>query len=141
MKAHRRRGKQTIAVTAQRAGVGVETVRYYERIGLIDRPPKPARGYREYPDGTVARIQFIKRAQELGFTLSETRTLLELGDGCCSRTEALARSKLDKIEGRLRDLQALHDVLSGLVTACRRNPKETDCPLIGAITDVPDAET
>lgn len=125
---------QTIAVAARRAGVGVETVRYYERRGLIAQPPRPAQGYRRYPDATVTRIRFIKRAQELGFTLDETRTLLELGDGSCSRTEELARRKLSRIEGRLRDLQALHDVLSELVRACRHNPGEAGCPVIGAIT-------
>lgn len=125
--------RQTISRVAERAGVGVETIRYYERRGLVEQPPKPGRGYREYPESIVERIRFIKRAQELGFTLAEIRTLLELDDGSCSETEALARHKLHTIDGRMRDLQAMHDVLSDLLRACERNPRETGCPIIKAI--------
>lgn len=125
---------RTISRVAARAGVGVETIRYYQRRGLIRQPPKPDRGYRQYPADTVERLRFIKRAQALGFTLAEIQTLLEMGDGSCSETRALAQQKLAAIRTRLRDLRALHDVLSELVRACERNPGETGCPVIGALT-------
>jgi len=124
----------TISGTARRASVGVETIRYYERRGLIDQPEKPAQGYRRYPPETLDRLRFIRRAQELGFTLNEVRSLLELGDGSCSETEALARLKLHKVETRIRDLKAMRDVLKSLIDACEGNQRETGCPLVAALS-------
>jgi MerR family transcriptional regulator, mercuric resistance operon regulatory protein len=80
----------TIGQLAKVAGVNVETIRYYERRGLISQPPKPAEGYRTYPNATLARIFFIKRAQELGFTLKEINKLLSLDESHCSEVQELA---------------------------------------------------
>ena len=120
----------TISRAAQAAGVNVETLRYYQRRGFIRQPPKPARGYRVYPAETVDRIRFIKRAQELGFTLTEIKNLLSLGDGRCHETRELAERKLGLIRGRVRDLKAMERVLEGLVQACGRHGDAPGCPLI-----------
>ena len=80
----------TINVTAKKAGIGVETIRYYQRIGLINEPEKPLSGYRVYPEETVSRLRFILRAKELGFSLAEISNLLALGDGRCMETKELA---------------------------------------------------
>ncbi len=80
----------TINVTAKKAGIGVETIRYYQRIGLINKPEKPLSGYRVYSEETVSRLRFIQRAKELGFSLAEISNLLALGDGRCKETKELA---------------------------------------------------
>lgn len=136
-----KRADLTISRTARRAGIGVETIRYYERRGLIEQPEKPKRGFRRYPPETLDRLRFIRRAQELGFTLEEVRALLELGDGSCSETEAMARLKLRKVEGRIRDLQAMRGVLESLVHACESNRREAGCPLIAALSGDADPGT
>ena len=123
----------TISRAAQAAGVNVETLRYYQRRGFIRQPPKPARGYRLYPPETVDRIRFIKRAQELGFTLAEIKSLLSLGDGHCHETRGLAERKLALIRSRVRDLKAMERVLGGLVRACDRHGDGPGCPLIDTL--------
>ena len=105
----------TISGVARAAAVNVETVRYYQRRGLIREPPKPRQGYRIYTPETVDRLRFIKRAQELGFTLVEIKNLLSLGDGHCRQTQELAERKLSLIQGRIRDLKAMERVLGKLV--------------------------
>lgn len=126
---------RTISRIAREVGVHVETVRYYERRGLIEQPPKPAAGYRIYPDDTVRRLRFIRRAQELGFTLAEIERLLELGDGDCTTTRAVAERKRDSIRGRIRDLREMERVLSNLVDACDRNDSPGGCPIIDSLAD------
>lgn len=123
----------TISRAAEAAGVNVETLRYYQRRGFIRQPPKPTRGYRVYPAETVDRIRFIKRAQELGFTLTEIKNLLALGDGHCHETRELAERKLALIRGRVRDLKAMERVLDGLVRACGRHGDDPGCPLIDTL--------
>ncbi len=121
----------TIGRLARAAGVNVETIRYYQRIGLIEEPPKPAQGYRRYPAGTVARIRFIKRAQELGFTLHEVGDLLSLNDGDCAEARALAERKRALIQARIADLEAIQHELDALIDACRRTAGgEHRCALI-----------
>jgi MerR family mercuric resistance operon transcriptional regulator len=110
----------TIGQLAHAAGVNVETIRYYQRIGLIEEPPRPARGYRRYPPGAVARIRFIKRAQNLGFTLHEVAELLALNDGDCDEARALAERKQAAIRARIADLQAIQAELETLIEACRK---------------------
>ena len=83
----------TINTTAKKAGIGVETIRYYQRIGLINKPEKPLSGYRVYSEETVSRLRFIQRAKELGFSLAEVTNLLVLGDGRCMETKELVTLK------------------------------------------------
>ena len=123
----------SIGKLAQAAQVSVETIRYYERRGLIRQPPKPAEGYRTYPNATLARILFIKRAQELGFTLEEINNLLSLGESHCSEVQELAESKLVSVRSKINDLCRLERVLEGLVTQCRSNPDNTACPIVESL--------
>lgn len=125
--------QQTIAHVARAAGVNVETIRYYQRCGLICEPPKPWQGYRIYPSATVERIRFIKHAQELGFTLAEIKSLFALGDTHCKETMTLAERKLDQIESRIRDLEAMQGILRKLVGACKRHGERPGCPLVRSI--------
>lgn len=117
---------------ARQAGVHIETVRYYQRRGLLPLPPKPPRGIRLYPPETLIRLQFIKRAQELGFTLREIADLLELGDGACRQTRALAQNKRRDIAARIRDLRAMQRALERLIRTCRDDPR-AECPIIKAL--------
>ena len=123
----------SIGKLAQAAQVSVETIRYYERRGLITQPPKPAQGYRTYTKATLARILFIKRAQELGFTLEEIDNLLALGESHCSEVQELAESKLVSVRSKINDLCRLERVLEGLVTQCRSNPDNTACPIVESL--------
>nr|WP_087145618.1 MerR family transcriptional regulator [Crenothrix polyspora] len=124
----------TINIIAKKAGVGLETIRYYQRIGLIEEPEKPLSGYRVYGEDTVARLLFIQRAKELGFSLAEISSLLALGDGSCLETKALAIHKLDIIKNKLHDLQAIASTLEKLIQSCESNPFHHGCPLITAIS-------
>ncbi len=123
----------TISVVAKTAGVGVETVRYYQRIGLINEPEKPDAGYRIYPEQTIFRLRFIKRAKELGFSLAEISNLLELGDGHCLETKQLASHKLALIKSKINDLKAMEQTLEKLVQCCEKTPAHKGCPIIAAI--------
>ena len=124
----------TIGAAAQAGGVHVETLRYYQRLGLVAEPARPANGFRRYGDDTVARLRFIRRAQELGFTLEETRNLLRLADGgSCEATRRLAEAKLAKIEARLRDLQRMRRALAALVGACAGAKQAPPCPIIATL--------
>ncbi len=125
----------TIGRLAAEAGVNVETIRHYQRLGLIEEPARPAQGYRRYPEADVARIRFIKRAQQLGFSLKEIKGLLSLGErGQCREVQRLAAQKLENIEQRLRDLEAMRKVLAELVVQCENGESETHCPLIESLT-------
>ena len=127
-----------IGRVAQRAGVSVDTVRYYESRGLIAEPPRQASGYRQYAPGVVDRIQFIKQAQKLGFTLADIEELLRLRDApdtTCSDVRRKAESKLDEIEEKLVALRRMKATLDELVDACKgRQDERTDqCPILGAM--------
>lgn len=116
----------TIARLARAAGVHVETIRYYQRLNLVRRPPRPVGGIRRYGDADAERLRFIKRAQAMGFTLAETARLLRLQERrSCSATRELAASKLLLVEARLRELRELRRDLARLVAACDAN-----CPVI-----------
>ena len=127
----------TIGQLAKAAEVNVETIRYYERRGLISQPPKPAEGYRTYPQTTLARILFIKRAQELGFTLGEINNLLSLGESHCSEVQELAEAKLASVREKINDLHRLEQVLEELVTQCRTNPDNAACPIVESLQPDP----
>jgi MerR family transcriptional regulator, mercuric resistance operon regulatory protein len=122
--------KLTIGHVANAAGVSVETVRYYQRRGLVSLPPKRTRGFRYYTPETASRVRFIKRAQALGMSLEEVQRLLKLAaKGACKETRALAVAKLSLVESKLVDLARLRDVLQGLVAACDQ-PHGSSCPII-----------
>ena len=122
--------KLTIGHIARSAGVNIETVRYYQRRGLVSLPPKRARGFRYYSPATASRVRFIKRSQALGMSLKDVQRLLKLdAKGACRENRALAIAKLDLVEKKLLDLAKLRDVLQGLVAACDQ-PHGTSCPII-----------
>jgi MerR family mercuric resistance operon transcriptional regulator len=124
----------TISRVAELAGVGVETIRYYQRIGLIIEPAKPANGYRVYDQGIIARLKFIQRAKELGFSLAEIQELLSLDASACGQTQALAQRKLALIQTKISDLQAMAGVLDDLLKACRDNQEHAGCPIIETLS-------
>lgn len=120
----------TIGRLAKAAGVGVETVRYYQSRGLL-RVPAANGGFRVYPASTVHRIGFIKRAQVLGFTLDEVRSLLDLEDGRNRRAiQAVAEARLGQIEDKLAGLQRMRGALSDLLHRCRQTGPAQACPII-----------
>ncbi len=122
--------QKTISKVARMLEISVETIRYYERRGLIQQPAKPPQGYRQYNDDTISRIRFIKRAQALGFTLDEISTLLSLHDHPCRQVEKLAQSKLTSVQEKIQDLQSLERALTALLQQCNDNEDETRCPVL-----------
>lgn len=125
-----------IGEVAQQAGVGVETVRYYERRGLLKDPQRKASGYRQYNEEAVEVLRFIRRAKELGFTLKEIKTLLELRlDTSATRSEVRkqARDKVTNIEAKIADLQRMQDSLLKLIQTCRGNGAASGCPILKAL--------
>ena len=126
----------SIGQVAKAANVNVETIRYYQRRGLLTEPAKPLGGHRRYSDQEVNKLRFIKRAQVLGFTLEEIENLLRLdGANSCSDTHELAMHKLKLIETKMADLAAMRDVLTGLVTQCEIGNHQGECPSIHALID------
>lgn len=123
----------TIGKLARAAGVNVETIRYYQRRGLLPQPDKPSEGYRRYSADTVKRVRFIKQAQALGFTLNEIGSLLRLDGADCVETRELAARKLVLTEAKLADLTAMRDVLAALVRQCDEGVRSGKCPIIHAL--------
>lgn len=122
-----------ISKLAKKANVGVETIRFYERKGLLEQPIKPMQGYRQYTEQALSRVLFIKRSQYLGFTLAEISSLLILSASNCEDVQQLAEQKLAVIEDKLRDLLNLKDSLVSLVSDCKNNPSDKDCPIIQSL--------
>jgi MerR family copper efflux transcriptional regulator len=128
----------TIGQAAALAGVGVETVRFYERKGLIEPPARTPAGYRAFPRDVVRRIRFIKRAQELGFSLAEIRELLTLrvaADTTCADIRARAVDKIDQIDRKLADLQRVRRALTHLAETCAGSGPVSACPILDALED------
>ena len=123
----------TISKLAKEANVGVETIRFYERKGLLEQPIKPIQGYRQYTEQALSRVLFIKRAQYLGFTLAEISSLLILSASNCEDVQQLAEQKLAVIEDKLSDLLNLKESLVSLVSDCKNNPSDKDCPIIQSL--------
>jgi Hg(II)-responsive transcriptional regulator len=118
---------------AKRAGVNVETLRFYERKGLLPAPTRRASGYREYPPGDVRRIRFIKRAQELGFSLGEIRDLLALRSrrgATAAEVQSRAEAKLADIRRKIADLRAIEVALEKLTDACPGEGPLDECPIL-----------
>lgn len=121
---------------AAQAGVNVQTLRYYERRGLVPQPPRAPSGYRAYPAGVVATIRFVKRAQGLGFTLDEVAELLHLAEGGpdeCDATRAVAAARMLDLERKISDLRRMHDSLAELLSTCDRPRVDRRCPLLRAL--------
>jgi MerR family mercuric resistance operon transcriptional regulator len=124
----------SIGRLAGQAGVNVETIRYYQRRGLLAEPDKPEHGHRRYPPQLVKRVRFIKRAQSLGFTLDEIFALLRLDQAhACAETRDLAARKLKTIESKLADLVAMRKALSQLMRQCDVMARAGACPIIHAL--------
>jgi MerR family copper efflux transcriptional regulator len=132
----------TIGELARRAGVGVETVRFYERQGLVPSPPRSGSGYRQYPEDTVSRLRFIQRAKELGFSLREIEELISLRlDPAvpCAEVRSRAEAKVADIDARLRDLTRMRASLSELADACAAGVDSRACPILDALNE-PESE-
>jgi MerR family mercuric resistance operon transcriptional regulator len=126
----------TIGTLAKRGGVNVETIRYYQRRGLLREPSKPRTGFRRYSLDSVRRIHFIKRAQSLGFTLDEIHGLLELDERkACRETRGMASHKIELIEEKIADLSKIQRALSDLVRACDASSAGKPCPIIHLLAD------
>lgn len=128
----------TIGKVARLAEIGVETVRFYEREGLIDKPPRRESGYRQYPEEAVHRLRFVRRAKELGFTLKEIKGLLSLRVGVsssttCDAVRKLAEEKVNGVRDKIRTLQRMETVLAQLVCDCRNRAVTSDCPILATI--------
>ena len=126
--------KLTISKLAKLCGIGVETVRYYQRIGLIEEPVKPISGYRSYPGETARKLKFIQRAKELGFTLAEIKELLLLDGGDCQQTQEIASQKLKLIRQKIKYLQIMSATLEELLQSCESNPNTSACPIIDTLS-------
>ena len=124
----------TIGRLADEAGVNVETIRYYQRRGLMPEPERPTHGHRRYDVDTVKRVRFIKRAQALGFTLEEIGGLLDLDEAhACTETRKLASHKLEIIGAKLADLTAMRKALATLLRQCDAGAMKGNCPIIHAL--------
>ena len=125
----------TIGQVAKAAGVNVETIRYYQRLKLLEEPAKPLGRVRRYGDAVAARVRFIKRAQELGFSLAEIQRLLMLEDPqSCGAARALAAEKLALVESRVADLERLRGVLKALMARCDLRRGRVACPIIESLS-------
>lgn len=123
-----------IGQLAESTGIHLETIRYYQRIGLLPRPARPAGGIRRYGAKDLARLRFIKAAQRLGFSLDEVASLLKLQDGThCGEAYAIGERKLADVRGKLADLRRMEAALAGLVSACRTRRGSVSCPLIESL--------
>jgi len=126
----------TIGQLAKRAEVGVETVRFYEREGLLDEPDRRASGYRQYDEDVVQRLQFIRRAKELGFTLKEIKELLSLKldpSTTCADVKERAEAKIEGIEGKIRTLQRMKRALVKVTKSCSGSGPASECPILDSI--------
>ena len=126
----------TIGGIAKRAHVNIETVRYYQRVGIIDEPIKPNNGFRVYKESTVERILFVKRAQQLGFKLSEIKELLNLGDESCLDVKQIALEKRKKITSQLKDLNSMKKELDILINACEIGSVSNICGLVKTLAKI-----
>lgn len=126
----------TVGMAARRAGVRVATLHYYERRGLLPRAPRTSGNYRMYDEEAVRRLRFIKRAQELGFTLDEIGDLLSLraspGAGCAD-VRRRAEDKIRDVDAKLRTLVSMREALADLVAACSGEGPVTDCPILDTL--------
>jgi len=125
----------SIGQVAQRAGVGVETVRFYEREGLLDEPPRRASGYRQYSEQVVKRLHFIKRAKQLGFSLKEISELLLRVDAqtSCDEVKGHTEAKLAEVERKMVELQRIRQALLQVASLCTGPGPTGRCPMLDAL--------
>lgn len=129
----------TIGQLAKRAKVNIQTVRYYERRGLIPEPPRRRSGYRQYSSDDLARIRFIKHAQEVGFTLKEISELLSLRVDpkmTCAQVKERAQTKIAEINEKIAALEKMRDALTRLAARCRGEGPTSECPILEALSEV-----
>lgn len=124
----------TIGRLAKVADVNIETIRHYQRKALIIEPEKPLGGFRHYPEASVDRIRFIKRAQQLGFSLAEIKQLLILGDEHCSDVQTLAQEKRDKIKQQIAGLLTIQTALDELISTCHSDSQTDHCGFIEGLS-------
>ncbi|HVK50730.1 MAG TPA: MerR family transcriptional regulator [Pseudoxanthomonas sp.] len=126
-----------IGQLARLAGVPIDTVRYYERQQLLPMPARSAAGYRRYQDEDVLRLNFIRRAKALGFTLEEIKDLLAISASRddMAQVKAAASAKLALVEERIAELQRVREALRGLVDACPGHGDSSTCPILGALNE------
>lgn len=126
-----------IGVLSKRSGVNIETIRYYERAGLLQKPVRSSSGYRLYRSADVARLCFIRRSRDLGFSLEEIRHLLDLADHksrSCRRVHDIGLTHLTEVRAKIRDLRRMESVLALMVKACADGTMPT-CPLLEALSE------
>ena len=126
----------TIGKVAERAGVNIDTLRYYERQAVIPPPERNGSNYRIYSQDTVPRVRFVKRAQELGFTLAEIKELLDLRvstEARCADVRDQALAKIEDLNGKIRSLQAMRRVLSKLAGECSGEGPVSECPILESL--------
>lgn len=131
-------GNLTISKAAQLSGVGVETIRFYERQKLIEQPPKPESGFRLYPLETIRRVRFIRRAKEIGFTLREIRELLGFyfdTQISCEEVQQRAKLKIVDMDTRIADMKKMQSALQLLVDECGQ--RDGECPILEALAEDP----
>lgn len=132
----------TIGRLAKAAHVGIETIRYYQRLKLLPTPAPVRNAFRHYPVETVERIRFIKRAQDLGFTLEDIASLLQLNDGADRRqVRKLANIRLESIRSKIADLSRMESILAELVHECEHADHARSCPIIAAFSGTTDVST
>lgn len=126
-----------IGALSRRSGVHIETIRYYERIGILPKPPRTQGGHRVYGQDHLKRLSFVRRSRELGFTLDEVRGLLELVDGgryTCAEVKTITLNHLADVRHKIADLRRLGRTLSEMAGKCKGG-KVPDCPVIDALFD------
>jgi Hg(II)-responsive transcriptional regulator len=130
----------TIGQVAHRSGVGIETVRFYEREGLLAKPARTLSGYRQFDEEVIERLEFIQRSKELGFTLNEIKELLSLRVDpatSCEDVKARAEVKISDIEDKIRTLQRMKKALVRLTQECCENGGGSECPILDALDGHP----
>jgi MerR family mercuric resistance operon transcriptional regulator len=128
-------GGMTIGRLAEEAGIHFETIRYYQRLGLMPTPTKPQGSVRRYAIDAVERLRFIKRAQSLGFSLDEVKLLLQLAVGeHCAETRSITERKLRLVEHKIDELRRVEGVLRKLIRACRSSSEIRGCPIIESLS-------
>jgi MerR family mercuric resistance operon transcriptional regulator len=127
----------TIGVLSRRTGVNIETIRFYERVGILPKPPRSAGGHRIYDQSHLMRLSFVRRSRELGFSLDEIRGLLQLVDGgryTCAEVRAITLDHLADVRRKIADLRRLERTLTDVAGKCRGG-KVPECPIIEALFD------
>ena len=128
----------TIGQLAKKSNTDAQTIRFYEREGLIQEPSRTDSNYRVYEEDAIPRLSFIKRAKEIGFSLNDIKVLLGMADGKvrrCSEVREFAETRLTKIRSQISDLKAMEKTLSNLVSQCASSKKITDCPILETLSE------